>query len=76
MALLQDPILGYRVGAHDAARVYDAAHAPKNKVSLQGPLRKVYSILNVYGTALPKYYLNDLTAQVFQLEEQCGLAPA
>ena len=26
--------------------------------------------------ASPKYYLNGLTAQVFQLEEQCGLAPA
>ena len=44
----QDPVLGYRVGAPYAARVYDAAPAPKNKVSLQGPLRKVYSISNVY----------------------------
>jgi hypothetical protein len=37
------------VGAHDAARVYDAAPATKNKVSLQGYLRKVYSISTVYG---------------------------
>ena len=44
----QDPVLGYRVGAPYAVRVYDAAPAPKNKVLLQGPLRKVYSILNVY----------------------------
>ena len=44
----QDPVLGYHVGAPYAARVYDAAPAPKNKVSLQGPLRKVYSISNVY----------------------------
>ena len=49
MPLLQDPVLSYCVGAHDAVRVYDAAHAPKNKVSLQGPIRKVYSISNVYG---------------------------
>ena len=49
VASLQDPVLSYRVGAHDAARVYDAAPAPKNKVSLQGPLRKVYSISNVYA---------------------------
>ena len=48
MALLQDLLLGYLMGTHDAAHVYDAAHAPKNKVLLQGPLRKVYSILNVY----------------------------
>ena len=45
----QDPVLGYRMGAPYAERVYDAAPAPKNKVSLQGPLRKVYSIWNVYG---------------------------
>ena len=50
MALVQDPFLGYRVGALNAARVYDAAHvydtvpAGKKRVSLQGPLRKVYSI--------------------------------
>ena len=50
VASLQNPLLGYHVGAHDAARVYDAAHAPKNKVLLQGPLRKVYSISNVYAT--------------------------
>ena len=52
MALLQDPVLGYRVGAHEAACVYHAAPAPKNKISLQGPLRKVYSISNVYGSVL------------------------
>ena len=32
MALLQDPILGCPVRAHDAARVYDATHAGKNRV--------------------------------------------
>ena len=48
MALLQDLVLGYRVGASYAARVYDAVPAPKKRVSLQGPLRKVYSILKVY----------------------------
>ena len=50
MLLHQDPVLGYRVGAPYAVRVYDAAPAPKNKVPLQGPLRKVYSISNVYGS--------------------------
>ena len=45
----QDPVLGYRMGAPYTARVYDATPAPKNKVSLQGPIRKVYSISNVYG---------------------------
>jgi hypothetical protein len=29
---VQDPLLGRRVGAHDAARVYDAASASKNKI--------------------------------------------
>ena len=48
MASLQDPVLGYHVGAPYAARVYDAAPAPKKVVTLQGPLRKVYSILKVY----------------------------
>ena len=50
----RDPVLGHFVGAHDGAhdgmRVYDAAPVPKNKVSLQCYLRKVYySILKVYG---------------------------
>ena len=48
MALLQDPVLGYCVGVPYAGRVYDAVPAPKKRVSLQGPLRKVYSILKVY----------------------------
>ena len=50
VALLQDPVLGYHVGAPYAARVYDAAPAPRNQVSLQRPLRKVYSISNVYAS--------------------------
>ena len=54
MASLQDPVLSYHVGANDAAPVNDATPAPKNKVSLQGPLRKVYSISNVYGVVLAK----------------------
>ena len=49
MALLQDPVLGYHVCTPYAARVYDAAPAPRNRVLLQGPLRKVYSISKVYG---------------------------
>ena len=44
VALLQDPLLGHCMGAHDASRTHDAVHPGKNKVSLQGPLRKVYSI--------------------------------
>ena len=48
MASLQDPVLGYHVGAPYAMRVYDAAPDPRNRVSLQGPLRKVYSISKVY----------------------------
>jgi hypothetical protein len=32
VASVQDPLLGCGVGAHDAARVYDAAPAGKNKV--------------------------------------------
>ena len=32
MALLQDLVLGCPVRAHDAARVYDAAHAGKKRV--------------------------------------------
>ena len=32
MALLQDLLLGCHVRAHDATRVYDAAHAGKNQV--------------------------------------------
>ena len=52
VALLQDPVLGYRLGAHDAARVYNAAPSPKNKVLLQGPLWKVYSISKVYDFTL------------------------
>jgi hypothetical protein len=51
VASLQDPVLGYHVGAPYAARVYDAAPKPKKGVTLQGPLRKVYSILKVYGSA-------------------------
>jgi hypothetical protein len=42
VASVKDPVLRRRMGAHDAARVYDAAPTGKNKVSLQGPLRKVY----------------------------------
>ena len=59
------------MGAHDAARVYDAAPAPKNKVSLQGPLRKVYSISNVYEEFYQKFPikltfdLNNPTTNVF-----------
>ena len=41
---VQDLLLGCRVGAHDVVRVYDAADAGKNKVSQEGPLRKVYSV--------------------------------
>ena len=57
MPLHQDPVLGYRVGVPYAARVYDAVPAPKNMVSLQGPLRKVYSISNVYATKHGRLYL-------------------
>ena len=36
MASVQDPLLGHRVGAHEAAaRVYDAVPAGKNKVLQQ-----------------------------------------
>ena len=52
MSSHQDPVLGYRVGAPYTARVYDAAPTPKNKVSMQFPLRKVYSISNVYGNTV------------------------
>ena len=45
------------MGAPYAVRVYDAAPAPKNKVLLQGPLRKVYSISNVYALNLPLLYV-------------------
>ena len=41
------------MGASYAARVYEAA--PNNKVSLQGPLRKVYSISNVYEEFYQKF---------------------
>ena len=44
MVLLQDPVLGYRMGAPYAAGVYEATPAGKKMVLLQGPLRKVYSI--------------------------------
>ena len=44
MALLQDLLLGCRVGAHDAARVYDAMHAGKNQVLEQRHSVKLYSI--------------------------------
>ena len=54
MASLQDPVLGYYVRAPYAARVYDAAPTPRNQVSLQGPLRKVYSISKVYDYNLVK----------------------
>ena len=47
--MARDPVLGSGMRAHDAALSYDAAPAPKNKVSLQGYLRKVYSILKVYA---------------------------
>ena len=55
MASLQDPVLSYRVGAPYAARVYDAAPAPQNRALLQGPLKKVYSILKVYAVS-PKIH--------------------
>ena len=44
MASLQDPVLGSRVRVHDAARVYDAARAGKNRVLQQGHSVKLYSI--------------------------------
>ena len=41
MALLQDLVLGRGVGAHYAARVYDAAHRPRQKQGLGAtPLSK------------------------------------
>ena len=46
--MARDPVLGSRVRVHDAALSYNAAPAPKNKVSLQGYSRKVYSISTVY----------------------------
>ena len=55
MPLHQDPVLGYRVGTPYASRVYDAAPAPKNKVSLQGPLTKVYSLSNIYEIKYVKW---------------------
>ena len=39
----QDPLLGYRAGAHDATLSYNAVPASKNNVSLQGSLRKKYT---------------------------------
>ena len=71
MASLQDPVLGYQVGAPYAACVYDAAPAPRNRVSLQGPLWKVYSTLNVYVEFYQKFPikltfdLNNPTTNVF-----------
>ena len=59
------PFLGYRLGAHDAAP------SLKNKVSLQGPLRKVHSISNVYVEFYQKFPikltfdLNNPTTNVF-----------
>ena len=44
MASLQDPVLGYHVGAPYAAGVYDTAPAGKKRILLQGPLRKVYGL--------------------------------
>ena len=52
---MQDPVLSRHMGAHDAAHVYDAAPAPKNKVSLQGPLTKVYSLSNIYEIKYVKW---------------------
>ena len=71
MASARDPVLSHCVGAHDATRVYDAAPAPKNKVSLQGPLRKVYSISNVYDidqlniALMSEHIYNPITAMGF-----------
>ena len=39
-----NPVLGSRVHVHAAALSYNAMPEGKNKVSLQGYLRKVYSI--------------------------------
>ena len=71
VALLQELVLGYRLGAHDTVRVYNAAPSPKNKVLLQGPLWKVYSTLNVYVECYQKFPikltfdLNNPTTNVF-----------
>ena len=64
MASLQDPVLGYHVAAPYAARVYDAAPAPKNQVSLQGHLRKVHSISKVYSF----YHLLNLKILISKLD--------
>ena len=40
----QDPVLGYRMGAQYAARVYDAAPARKKRFPLQRHSRNLYSI--------------------------------
>ena len=49
---VQDLLLGRRVVAHDVVRVYNAAHAGKKKVLLQGPLREVYSIQGLCGVSI------------------------
>ena len=69
--MTQDPLLAYHTGAHDTTLSYDAAPASKNKVSLQGSLRKVHSISNVYVEFYQKFPikltfdLNNPTTNVF-----------
>ena len=41
---MQDPVFACCVGAHDTARVYDAARAGKNWVLQRGHSIKLYSI--------------------------------
>ena len=52
MASVQDPVLGRRVGGHDAARVYDASPAGKNKVLQQRHAITDYLMEGLWGRAL------------------------